>query len=166
MSESHSEQGGNSAENEREGEMEKDDERTDYVAKLNESVDEARRHLVENNPMLAFNILFDSLKKANEKQTKDNEGDSVDKNFLPAYYLLGECNIKMGKLKQAQDFLIAAYWNSLKSNKGKTESQDKDGEGGEVQEEYQALRHKAFAKLFEAQKDYNKAIDELSNAIH
>jgi hypothetical protein len=48
---------------------------------------------VENNPMLAFNILFDSLKKANDKQTKDNEGDNFDPNFLPAYYLLGECNI-------------------------------------------------------------------------
>jgi len=165
LSESRTDQGAGSVENDREGEMEKEDERTDYVAKLKESVDEARRHLVENNPMLAFNILFDSLKKANDKQTKDNEADSVDTNFLPAYYLLGECNIKMGKLKQAQDFLIAAYWNSLKSNKGKAEG-DKDENGGEYQEEYQALRHKAFAKLFEAQKDYNKAIDDLSSAIY
>jgi hypothetical protein len=31
LSESHSDQGGGSAENEREGEMEKEDERTDYV---------------------------------------------------------------------------------------------------------------------------------------
>jgi len=43
----------------------------------------------------------------------------------------------MGKLKQAQDFLIAAYWNSLKSNKGKEQGEKEDGQA-EVQEEYQA----------------------------
>lgn len=59
--------------------------------------------------------------------------------------------------------MIAAYWNSLKSNKEKGDGKDGDSE---VQEEFQSLRHKAFAKLFEAQKDYGKAIDELSNAIY
>ena len=112
MSDSHQSNSHATYQGDHQDNMEKEDERTDYVQKLKESVDEARRHLVENNPMLAFNILFDSLKKANEKLSKDNEGDSVDVKLLPAYYLLGECNIKMGKLKQAQDFLIAAYWNS------------------------------------------------------
>ena len=71
----------------------------------------------------------------------------------------------MGKQKKAQDFLIAAYWNSLKSNKEKGDKKD-DAQTADALEEFQALRHKAFAKLFEAQKDYNKAIDELSNAIY
>jgi len=78
MSDSHHSQSQASDPNDHQDNIEKEDERTDYVQKLKESVDEARRHLVENNPMLAFNILFDSLKKANEKLTKDNEGDSVD----------------------------------------------------------------------------------------
>ena len=63
------------------------------MAKLRESLDEARRHLVENNPMLAHDIVFDSLKKAVEKQGGDNELDEFNIAFLPAYYLLGECCI-------------------------------------------------------------------------
>ena len=46
----------------------------------------------------------------NEKEKKINQ------KILPVYYLIGECYIKMNKIQKAKDFLIAAYWNSLKSN--------------------------------------------------
>ena len=37
--------------------------------------------------------------------------------LLPAYFILAEANIGMGgsKLKKAEEFLIAANWNLLKS---------------------------------------------------
>jgi hypothetical protein len=36
--------------------------------------------------------------------------------LLPAYFVLAEANISMGgsRLKKAEEFLIAAYWNLLK----------------------------------------------------
>ena len=36
--------------------------------------------------------------------------------LLPAYFVLAEANICMGttRLKKAEEFLIAAYWNLLK----------------------------------------------------
>lgn len=38
--------------------------------------------------------------------------------LLPAYFVLAEANICWGgsKLKKAEEFLIAAYWNLLKFN--------------------------------------------------
>ena len=46
--------------------------------------------------------------------------------LLPAYFILAEANIGMGgtKLKKAEEFLIAANWNLLKSN------QNDDQKGG------------------------------------
>jgi hypothetical protein len=40
--------------------------------------------------------------------------DSIE--LLPAYFVLAEANICLGgtKLKKAEEFLIAAYWNLLK----------------------------------------------------
>lgn len=43
---------------------------------------------------------------------KDNK---IEPEMLPVYYLIGECYIKLGKVQKAKDFLIAAYWNTLKS---------------------------------------------------
>ena len=40
--------------------------------------------------------------------------DSIE--LLPAYFVLAEANICLGgpRLKKAEEFLIAAYWNLLK----------------------------------------------------
>lgn len=41
--------------------------------------------------------------------------EQKDIELLPAYFLLAEANICLGgqKLKKAEEFLIAAYWNLL-----------------------------------------------------
>ena len=41
--------------------------------------------------------------------------------LLPAYFILAEANICVGgiKLKKAEEFLIAAYWNLLKHQNDK-----------------------------------------------
>jgi hypothetical protein len=40
--------------------------------------------------------------------------DSIE--LLPAYFVLAEANICLGgpRLKKAEEFLIAAYWNQIK----------------------------------------------------
>jgi hypothetical protein len=44
--------------------------------------------------------------------------------LLPAYFVLADANIHMGssaRLKKAEEFLIAAYWNLLKHTSDENE---------------------------------------------
>ena len=41
--------------------------------------------------------------------------------------MLAEANIDEGRLKKAEDFLIAAYWNLLKHNKNEKQLGDDKG---------------------------------------
>ena len=78
--------------------------------------------------------------------------------LLPAYFILAEANICMGgsRLKKAEEFLIAAYWNLLKFT-----SDENDKGGNNIQEDalvtkeelesYKASLHKTFGRLFLAQ---------------
>lgn len=49
--------------------------------------------------------------------------------LLPAYFVLAEANICLGgtRLKKAEEFLIAAYWNHLKH----TSEENEKGGGSE-----------------------------------
>lgn len=94
--------------------------------------------------------------------------------LLPAYFVLAEANICLGgnRLKKAEEFLIAAFWNHLKFT---SEENDK-GSGAEDAlvtpkeiKQYRANLHKSFGRLFLAQnkiETHEKAIDELSNGIY
>lgn len=93
--------------------------------------------------------------------------------LLPAHFILAESNICMGgpKLKKAETFLVAAYWNLLKF------TSDKDEKGGAGEETlvdsseielYRASLHKTFGRLFMSQireGAWEKALDELSNGV-
>jgi hypothetical protein len=81
--------------------------------------------------------------------------------LLPAYFVLADANIHMShqpgqsnRLKKAEEFLIAAYWNLLKYT---SDENDKGGEGKgqedclvtkEEIERYRAILNKTFGKLF------------------
>ena len=95
--------------------------------------------------------------------------DSIE--LLPAYFVLAEANICHGgsRLKKAEEFLIAAYWNLLKFT---SEENEKGGNGSndtlvskkEI-EQYRACLHKTFGRLFLAQtrpETHKKALEELS----
>lgn len=78
--------------------------------------------------------------------------DSIE--LLPAYFLLAEANICHGgsKLKKAEEFLIAAYWNLLKFT---SEENEKGGNANDEVlvtkkevEQYRACLHKTFGRLF------------------
>ena len=78
--------------------------------------------------------------------------DSIE--LLPAYFVLAEANICYGgsRLKKAEEFLIAAYWNLLKF----TSDQNEKGDGGKNDslvtkkeiDQYYACLHKTFGRLF------------------
>ena len=76
--------------------------------------------------------------------------DSIE--LLPAYFVLAEANICLGgaRLKKAEEFLIAAYWNLLKFT---SEENEKGGSENslvskkEIQQ-YRACLHKTFGRLF------------------
>mmetsp|Transcript_3367 Transcript_3367/g.5637 ORF Transcript_3367/g.5637 Transcript_3367/m.5637 type:complete len:108 (+) Transcript_3367:195-518(+) len=95
--------------------------------------------------------------------------DSIE--LLPAYFVLAEANICHGgtRLKKAEEFLIAAYWNLLKF----TSDENEKGSGGQNEslvtkkeiEVYRACLHKTFGRLFLAQtrpETHKKALEELS----
>lgn len=94
--------------------------------------------------------------------------------LLPAYFVLAEANICMGgaRLKKAEEFLIAAYWNLLKFT-------SEDNDKGAVPEDalvtkeeletYKASLHKTFGRLFLAQNRpgaIKQALDELTQGIY
>jgi len=96
--------------------------------------------------------------------------------LLPAYFILAEANIGMGgaKLKKAEEFLIAANWNLLKS--GQSGGGD-DGRAGaedtlvtrEELERYHAALNLTFGRLFMAQNRPNaheKALEKLTRGIY
>jgi len=77
--------------------------------------------------------------------------------LLPAYFVLAEANICMGqsRLKKAEEFLIAAYWNLLKFTSDENEkggdakaAQDDVLVSKEEIERYRASLHKTFGRLF------------------
>jgi hypothetical protein len=78
--------------------------------------------------------------------------------LLPAYFILAEANIGMGgaKLKKAEEFLIAANWNLLKS--GPSGAGDDSRGGGDAEtlvtreelERYTASLNITFGRLFMA----------------
>ena len=77
--------------------------------------------------------------------------DSIE--LLPAYFVLAEANICLGgtRLKKAEEFLIAAYWNLLKFT---SEDDEKGGNSDDSLvskkelEQYRACLHKTFGRLF------------------
>lgn len=101
------------------------------------------------------------------QQSKDNQGDQKDNKIspelLPVYYLIGECYIKLNKVQKAKDFLIAAYWNTLKTNDSNANKENQ--EPPEESEKIQIMRHRSFSTLFLVEEKYDKAIDEIISAI-
>ena len=88
--------------------------------------------------------------------------------------MLAEANICHGgsRLKKAEEFLIAAYWNLLKY----TSEENEKGAGGSDDtlvtkqeiEQYRACINKMFGRLFLAQnrpETHKKALEELSQGI-
>lgn len=140
--------------------------RESLIRKMQVSIEEARIKLVNGQADEAFKMVFRTFKKASE--VKKGEGQSEeskdDKVFQPAYFILGECCIETDDLTKAQDFLVAAFWTTVK--KGEKQANQGNQEISEEDLIIKALRHRAFAKLFTKQNALEKAKDELAQAIY
>jgi hypothetical protein len=77
--------------------------------------------------------------------------DSIE--LLPAYFVMAEANICLGgtRLKKAEEFLIAGFWNLLKFT---SEENEKGGAPSDSLvskkelDQYRACLHKTFGRLF------------------
>lgn len=75
-------------------------------------MDRAKRYIINGQIDEASRLVMDRMQgKIKEKIFME---DSIE--LLPAYFVLAEANICHGgpRLKKAEEFLIAAYWNLLK----------------------------------------------------
>lgn len=75
------------------------------------------------------------------------------------------------RLKKAEELLIAAQWNLLKSTDedNKSRATEESLVSKEEQEEYRAMLNKTFGKLFMAQNRddcWDKALDKLTQGIY
>ena len=96
----------------------------------------------------AANLLEIVVKKYSKKGGNEGGEKIMDNAILPVYYLIGECYIKMDKVKKAKDFLIAAYWSSLKSTSKDNKENNNILEEDEITSLY---RHRAFCLLFKTE---------------
>jgi hypothetical protein len=75
-------------------------------------VDTAKRYIIHGRVEEANRLVYDKM--TDTIKNKVFGENSIE--LLPAYFVLAEANICMGgiRLKKAEEFLIAAYWNLLK----------------------------------------------------
>ena len=136
------------------------------------AIEQAKKYIINDQFDDANKIVYDTM-SLTIKQKVFNE-KSIE--LLPAYFILAEANIGLGgaKLKKAEEFLIAANWNLLKS--GQSGAGD-DGRAGadettvtrEELDRYNASLNITFGRLFMAQNRPNahdKALEKLTRGIY
>jgi len=117
---------------------------------IKDAIEEAKRLIIKDEFEEANKFLYT---KMNEQiSSKALNEKSVE--LLPAYFILAEANIGMGgaKLKKAEEFLIAANWNLLKSNSSE-DAKSGHEESSITKEEidrYTAALNITFGRLFMA----------------
>lgn len=120
---------------------------------INQAVYQAKRYIINGQIDEASKLVMDKMHgKIKEKIFME---DSIE--LLPAYFVLAEANICQGggRLKKAEEFLIAAYWNLLKYKSDESEKSGANADDSLVTarelEQFDACLHKTFGRLFLAQ---------------
>lgn len=122
---------------------------------IKQAVDKAKQFIIHGQVEEANRHVYDKMTETIKNKIFGE--NSIE--LLPAYFVLAEANICMGasRLKKAEEFLIAAYWNLLKFT---SDDNDKGNNSGaqedalvtkEELESYKACLHKTFGRLFLAQ---------------
>ena len=118
---------------------------------INRAIEQAQKFIVNDQYEDANKIVYDTM-SLTIKQKIFNE-KSME--LLPAYFILAEANIGMGgaKLKKAEEFLIAANWNLLKSGQNGGDD-NRGGDDAQITREeldrYTASLNITFGRLFMA----------------
>ena len=140
-------------------------EKEDAKIDLWNSVEQARRYIIHGRVEEANKLVFDTLQGVLSLEIFEDSAIEL----LPAYFIMAEANVCMGgaRLKKAEEFLIAAYWNLLKhtSDENKTAAEESLVSEQEVSQ-YRASLHKTFGRLFTSQKRFEDAIKELAHGIY
>lgn len=135
------------------------------------AIEQAKKYIIHDQYEDANKVVYETMSNT-IKQKIFNE-KSIE--LLPAYFILAEANIGMGgaKLKKAEEFLIAANWNLLKS--GQSGGGDDRAGADEMSvtreelERFTASLNITFGRLFMAQNRPNaheKALDKLTRGIY
>ncbi|KAM3145676.1 hypothetical protein pb186bvf_002222 [Paramecium bursaria] len=137
----------------------------DAIRGFTEEVNKARSLLIDG----MYGQASDKAQKALVDYKEDLGGESSVL-LLPGYFVAAESQIHEQQLKKAENFLVAAYWNHVRYNKPKDKTLEEDNkQQDDITDDqntaYGGQLHKIFSKLHMAQKDYNKAIDELKLGI-
>ena len=132
------------------------------MRRVDEGVRTAKTLIIRGNAEDANRHMFDLLKDAK------GHFDEAAVELLPAYFIMAEANVIMGgdRLKKAEQLLIAAYWNLLKSTSEDSKTSGEEGAGDKDVSGYRASLHKTFGRLFTAQDRLDDAIKELSQGIY
>ena len=137
---------------------------------INAAIERAKKYIINEQYEEANKHVYDKMSQT--IKTKVFNEKSIE--LLPAYFILAEANIGMGgaKLKKAEEFLIAANWNLLKTGSPGGE----DGRGAdestvtpEELKRYHASLNLTFGRLFMAQNRPNAhsdAIEKLTKGIY
>ena len=119
---------------------------------LDSAVHTAKSYIIGADPDSANHMLQDVIQDATQKA---NYSDSAIE-LLPAYITMAEAYVcKGGKhLKKGEKLLIVAYWNLLKqtSEENKNTASEQTLVTSREIQKYRASLHKAFGRLFTAQK--------------
>lgn len=109
----------------------------------------ARLHLVNGKAQQAYTLIFDEFKSNHQSVEKSHPI------LQQAYFMLCILAIEIKKMDKAKEFLMGAYWNSIKKSKG---AQDKSSPEKSVTsqdeitaKENQSLWHKANGRFHEEQ---------------
>ena len=89
---------------------------------------------------------------------------------MPIYFLLADANLKLGRQKKAEEFLVSAKWNLLKHQPSSTEAAAEGGSEGSVPQSVlsnlQSRLHKSFGTLFTELGRYDEALKEITENIY
>jgi hypothetical protein len=91
--------------------------------------------------------------------------------LLPAFFALATANICIGgsRLKKAENFLVSAFWNLLKSTSDEQETRNDDSDVSKAEiNRFKAGLHKTFGRFFLAKNEpeaFNNALEHLTKGI-
>lgn len=142
--------------------------RREAKMEIDESVAQAQRYIIHGRYQDANRLVYETMTR-NLSHGAFEEG-SIE--LLPAFYALATANICIGgsRLKKAENFLVSAFWNLLKSTQEENEKRSDDDVLSEKEiERLKAGLHKTFGRFFLAQntpESFNNAIEHLTKGIY
>jgi hypothetical protein len=135
---------------------------------INSAVDQAKRYIIHGRYQDANRLVYDTMTKNIGPGCFEEQ--SIE--LLPAFFVLAEANICIGgsRLKKAENFLVSAFWNLLKSTSDENEKKGDDGSVTEKDiERYRAGLEKTFGRFFLAQNSpdaHSQALEHLTKGIY